>query len=62
MSTSRLGAAPKPASADDEGFKRELVLLIPHLRAFARQGLITVGYGQITITDAQALRALVDRD
>jgi RNA polymerase sigma-70 factor, ECF subfamily len=31
-----LGAAPKPASADDEGFKRELVLLIPHLRAFAR--------------------------
>ena len=36
MSTSRLGAAPKPASADDEGFKRELVLLIPHLRAFAR--------------------------
>ena len=36
MSTSRLGAAPKPATADDEGFKRELVLLIPHLRAFAR--------------------------
>ena len=36
MSTSRLGAAPKPASADDEGFKRELVLLIPNLRAFAR--------------------------
>ena len=36
MSTSRLGAAPKPASADDEGFKRELVVLIPHLRAFAR--------------------------
>jgi RNA polymerase sigma-70 factor (ECF subfamily) len=28
--------APKPASADDEGFKRELVQLIPHLRAFAR--------------------------
>ena len=36
MSTSRLGAAPKPASADDDGFKRELVQLIPHLRAFAR--------------------------
>ena len=28
--------APKPPSADDEGFKRELVHLIPHLRAFAR--------------------------
>ena len=28
--------APKPPSADDEGFKRELVQLIPHLRAFAR--------------------------
>ena len=27
---------PKPPSADDEGFKRELVTLIPHLRAFAR--------------------------
>jgi RNA polymerase sigma-70 factor (ECF subfamily) len=29
-------SAPKPPSADDEGFKRELVQLIPHLRAFAR--------------------------
>ena len=30
-------AAPAPRSAaDDEGFKRELVQLIPHLRAFAR--------------------------
>ena len=29
-------SAPKPPSADDEGFKRELVHLIPHLRAFAR--------------------------
>lgn len=29
-------SAPKPPSADDEGFKRELVTLIPHLRAFAR--------------------------
>jgi RNA polymerase sigma-70 factor (ECF subfamily) len=29
-------SAPKPSSADDEGFKRELVTLIPHLRAFAR--------------------------
>lgn len=29
-------AAPKPPSADDEGFKRELIGLIPHLRAFAR--------------------------
>ena len=28
--------AAKPPSADDEGFKRELVTLIPHLRAFAR--------------------------
>ena len=36
MSSPRLGAAPKPASADDEGFKRELVQLIPRLRAFAR--------------------------
>jgi len=27
---------PKPPSADDEAFKRELVVLIPHLRAFAR--------------------------
>ena len=29
-------AAPKPPSVDDEGFKRELIGLIPHLRAFAR--------------------------
>lgn len=29
-------AAPKPPSSDDEGFKRELIALIPHLRAFAR--------------------------
>jgi RNA polymerase sigma-70 factor (ECF subfamily) len=30
--------APRPSrsGSDDEGFKRELVLLIPHLRAFAR--------------------------
>jgi RNA polymerase sigma-70 factor (ECF subfamily) len=28
--------APKPDSQDDAGFKRELVTLIPHLRAFAR--------------------------
>jgi RNA polymerase sigma-70 factor (ECF subfamily) len=27
---------PSRASTDDEGFKRELVQLIPHLRAFAR--------------------------
>lgn len=27
---------PKPPSADDDAFKRELVTLIPHLRAFAR--------------------------
>ena len=27
---------PKPPSADDDAFKRELVVLIPHLRAFAR--------------------------
>ncbi|MHC3126488.1 RNA polymerase sigma70 [Brevundimonas sp. GN22] len=30
------GAAPKPPSADDDGFKKELVALIPHIRAFAR--------------------------
>ena len=36
MSTARLGAAPKPPSADDAAFKTELVTLIPHLRAFAR--------------------------
>lgn len=30
------GAPPKPPSADDAGFKKELVTLIPHLRAFAR--------------------------
>jgi RNA polymerase sigma-70 factor (ECF subfamily) len=29
-------AAPKPPSRDDESFKRELIGLIPHLRAFAR--------------------------
>src|SRR5258708_36560721 len=29
-------ARPSRSGADDEGFKRELVLLIPHLRAFAR--------------------------
>src|SRR6185437_12281710 len=29
-------ARPSRASTDDEGFKRELVQLIPHLRAFAR--------------------------
>lgn len=28
--------APKPDSTDDERFKRELVVLIPHMRAFAR--------------------------
>ena len=27
---------PKPPSADDNAFKKELVTLIPHLRAFAR--------------------------
>lgn len=36
MSASARSTAPKPPSADDEGFKRELVQLIPHLRAFAR--------------------------
>src|SRR4051812_9925131 len=29
-------AKPVPAAGDDEAFKRELVQLIPHLRAFAR--------------------------
>ena len=28
--------APKPDSTDDARFKRELVVLIPHMRAFAR--------------------------
>jgi RNA polymerase sigma-70 factor (ECF subfamily) len=36
VSSSRPPAPPKPPSADDAGFKRELVTLIPHLRAFAR--------------------------
>jgi RNA polymerase sigma-70 factor (ECF subfamily) len=36
MSAGRAPAPPKPPSADDAGFKRELVTLIPHLRAFAR--------------------------
>ncbi|WP_374600294.1 sigma-70 family RNA polymerase sigma factor [Brevundimonas sp.] len=35
MST-HTSAPPKPDSADDGAFKRELVTLIPHLRAFAR--------------------------
>ncbi|MGA0546729.1 sigma-70 family RNA polymerase sigma factor [Brevundimonas sp. VNH65] len=29
-------AAPKPPSEDDDRFKRELTVLIPHMRAFAR--------------------------
>lgn len=29
-------SAPKPDSTDDARFKRELVVLIPHMRAFAR--------------------------
>ena len=33
---SSTGAPPKPPSADDAGFKTELVTLIHHLRAFAR--------------------------
>ena len=36
MSASKLGAAPKPPSSDDNAFKTQLVALIPHLRAFAR--------------------------
>ena len=32
----RGSTAPKPPSSDDEGFKAQLVTLIPHLRAFAR--------------------------
>jgi RNA polymerase sigma-70 factor (ECF subfamily) len=32
----RGSTAPKPPSSDDEGFKKQLVTLIPHLRAFAR--------------------------
>ncbi len=31
-----------------------------HLRAFARQGFITLGYRQITLINASALRALAD--
>ncbi|RZJ17941.1 MAG: sigma-70 family RNA polymerase sigma factor [Brevundimonas sp.] len=34
--SSGTGAAPKPPSSDDAAFKKELVTLIPHLRAFAR--------------------------
>ena len=34
--TGARSAAPKPPSTDDEAFKRQLVALIPHLRAFAR--------------------------
>lgn len=34
--SSHTPAPPKPDSADDGAFKRELVTLIPHLRAFAR--------------------------
>ena len=33
---SSTGAPPKPPSKDDEAFKKELVALIPHIRAFAR--------------------------
>ena len=33
---SSTGAVPKPPSADDNAFKKELVGLIPHIRAFAR--------------------------
>ena len=37
MAADGLHDDPKPrAKADDEAFKRELVQLIPHLRAFAR--------------------------
>ncbi|MBU1326048.1 MAG: sigma-70 family RNA polymerase sigma factor [Alphaproteobacteria bacterium] len=32
----RGSTAPKPPSSDDEAFKKQLVTLIPHLRAFAR--------------------------
>ena len=31
-----IAARPPRSAADDEAFKRELVQLIPHLRAFAR--------------------------
>jgi CRP-like cAMP-binding protein len=31
-----------------------------HLRAFARQGFITLGYRQVTLIDATALRSLAD--
>ncbi len=33
---SSYSAPPKPASQDDDAFKKELVSLIPHIRAFAR--------------------------
>lgn len=34
--TGARSAAPKPPSTDDEAFKKQLIALIPHLRAFAR--------------------------
>ena len=36
MATDSESRPPRGASTDDAGFKRELVQLIPHLRAFAR--------------------------
>ena len=49
----RASQAPKPASTDDERFKRELTVLIPHMRAFART--LT---GDATAAD----RPIVDRE
>ncbi|MGI4818882.1 MULTISPECIES: sigma-70 family RNA polymerase sigma factor [unclassified Brevundimonas] len=48
------GAAPKPPSADDNAFKKELVALIPHIRAFART--LT---GDATAADDLAQEALM---
>lgn len=48
------GAAPKPPSADDNAFKKELVELIPHIRAFART--LT---GDATAADDLAQEALM---
>jgi RNA polymerase sigma-70 factor, ECF subfamily len=48
------GAAPKPPSADDDAFKKELVALIPHIRAFART--LT---GDATAADDLAQEALM---
>jgi len=52
--TRSASTAPKPDSSDDARFKRELVVLIPHMRAFART--LT---GDATAADDLAQEALM---